>query len=459
MKKKLILAVIEIFVTVSLFAEYLGNKPSIDFTVSPEIFLADEAYEIIGSETDIESQFCVGANGNLLINFKLLNFIEEYDSTIKKYNVFGFYLKNSYSAHALTKRQFFDISLGGGIHGVFPGILRIGIEAGLLYSPINNNLIFENFFGYMDEKITAGLRLNFSDKYALWEVLFAWNFRFDIRNKTYNKLLEEKAIQNQNDWINNHSFQKEQKVGDIPYFRQMIKKINSEVDDNIFEIPLIVKGYNTRENTEVVEEIILTSHKSDSIKKEEIVLKISTEEEKRLALNEILQEYNVMQELKKRAAENDRLEKEKQAKIFKAAVASKKVNVIADYIKENYDQQYFDESAYNEIAKLLAKNNNVQLKELPAISNPYALDRNCIYLANNVSVYQWTGNGTFLAQNFHGDMIYIRSVYDLTAIEKYADDIFLIYAGTFEYTYVSAGVQVVPQFDVIYIIKDSPHDK
>lgn len=83
----------------------------------------------------------------------------------------------------------------------------------------------------------------------------------------------------------------------------MIKKINSEVDDNIFEIPLIVKGYKTRENTEVVEEIILTSHKfatdqSDSIKKEEIVLKISTEEEKRLALNEILQEYNVMQELK-----------------------------------------------------------------------------------------------------------------------------------------------------------------
>lgn len=42
MKKKLILAVIEIFVTVSLFAEYLGNKPSIDFTVSPAIFLAFE---------------------------------------------------------------------------------------------------------------------------------------------------------------------------------------------------------------------------------------------------------------------------------------------------------------------------------------------------------------------------------------------------------------------------------
>lgn len=456
MKKKLILAVIEIFVTVSLFAEYLGNKPSIDFTVSPEIFLT---FEEKFSGTDIESQFGGGANGNLLINFKLANFIYGYGFTIEKNNVFGFYLKNSYSALALTKRQFFDISLGGGIHGVFPGILRIGIEAGLLYSPINNNLIFENFFGYMDEKITAGLRLNFSDKYALWEVLFAWNFRFDIRNKTYNKLLEEKAIQNQNDWINNHSFQKEQKVGDIPYFRQMIKKINSEVDDNIFEIPLIVKGYNTRENTEVVEEIILTSHKSDSIKKEEIVLKISTEEEKRLALNEILQEYNVMQELKKRAAENDRLEKEKQAKIFKAAVASKNVNVIADYIKENYDQQYFDESAYNEIAKLLAKNNNVQLKELPAISNPYALDRNCIYLANDVSVYQWTGNGTFLARNFHGDMIYIRSVYDLTAIEKYADDIFLRYAGTYEYTSVSAGFQVVPQFDVIYSIKGIPHGK
>ena len=123
-------------------------------------------------------------------------------STIKKYNVFGFYLKNSYSAHALTKRQFFDISLGGGIHGAFP-MIPIGLEAGLLYSPINNNLIFEDFVGYMGEKITAGLRTNIyfdNDIKALLEVLFAWNFRFDIRNKTYNKLFEEKAAQNQNGW-------------------------------------------------------------------------------------------------------------------------------------------------------------------------------------------------------------------------------------------------------------------
>ena len=108
MKKKLILAVIEIFVTVSLFAEYLGNKPSIDFTFSPELFLAfEEKY----SGMDIESQLGGGANGNLLINFKLANFIYGYGSTIEKNNVFGFYLKNSYSALALTKRQFFDISL------------------------------------------------------------------------------------------------------------------------------------------------------------------------------------------------------------------------------------------------------------------------------------------------------------------------------------------------------------
>lgn len=121
---------------------------------------------------------------------------------LKKNNVFGFYLKNSYSALALTKRQFFDISLGGGIHGAFP-MIPIGMEAGLLYSPINNNLIFEDFVGYMGEKITAGLRTNIyfdNDIKALLEILFAWNFRFDIRNKTYNKLFEEKAAQNQNGW-------------------------------------------------------------------------------------------------------------------------------------------------------------------------------------------------------------------------------------------------------------------
>lgn len=148
MKKKLILAVIEIFVTVSLFAEYLGNKPSIDFTVSPEIFLA---FEEKFSGTDIESQFGGGANGNLLINFKLANFIYGYGFTIEKNNVFGFYFQKSYSALALTKRQFFDISLGGGIHGAFP-MIPIGMEAGLLYSPINNNLILKTLLAIWARK-------------------------------------------------------------------------------------------------------------------------------------------------------------------------------------------------------------------------------------------------------------------------------------------------------------------
>ena len=51
-------------------------------------------------------------------------------------------------------------------------------------------------------------------------------------------------------------------------------------------------------------------------------------------------------------------------------------------------------------------------------------------------------------------MIYIRSVYDLSAIDKHADCVYLRYAGTFEYNSISAGVQVVPQFDLIYNIED-----
>ena len=99
------------------------------------------------------------------------------------------------------------------------------------------------------------------------------------------------------------------------------------------------------------------------------------------------------------------------------------------------------------------------MKELPEISNPYSLDKSCIYFAQGISVYQWTGKGTFLANSSERELLYIRSVYDLSTIEKYGNSVFLRYAGVFEYNSISAGVQVVPQFDLIYTIKIIPNDK
>ncbi len=469
MNKKLILALIGFFVNVSIFAEYLGEQPSIDFTLSPEIFLGNEQKS---SNSGIKSHSGYGATGNLLLNLKFTNKIYEYDSTIEKYNVFGFYLKNSYSAHSIKNGQTFDTKIGGGIHGALP-IIPIGMEVGLLYTPVFSNLILEDFVGYMGDKITVGIRTSVcftDDTPVLMEFLLGWNLRFDIRNKTYKRMLEqmleEKEVQDQKDWKINHSFQKEQKVGDIDFFRQMLKGSNLNFDESIYDIPLIVTGYTSKDNSEILLAILLSSHnlsevKIDSLKEETMLktLKISTEEEKQEALNEIILEYNIQNEIKKRTIENELLKKAKQAKLFNAAVSSRNINIIADYIKDNYDQEYFDYSAYNEIAKLLDKNPDVELKNLPAISNPYGLDRNCIYLANDIYLYQWTGNGTFLAKDFYNDLIYIRTVYDLTGIEQYTDNVFLRYAGTFEYNSISAGIQVVPQFDLIFNIKGIPHGK
>ncbi|MBO6219508.1 MAG: hypothetical protein J6N81_08045 [Treponema sp.] len=142
-------------------------------------------------------------------------------------------------------------------------------------------------------------------------------------------------------------------------------------------------------------------------------------------------------------------------KLFNAAVASKSLSKLTDYIKKNWDEAHFQYSAFEEVAKLLAKDSGVKMKKLPySITNPYSLDRNCIYIEDQLSVYQWTGRGTFLAQTSEGIMIYIRSVYDLSTIDKHADCVYLRYAGTFEYNSISAGVQVVPQFDLIYNIED-----
>lgn len=83
--KKIIFIILSILASSFVSAEYLGNKPSVDFTFSPEFFLTDE---IKISNVDSESHFGVGVNGNLLINLKLANFIYGYGSNIEKDNVF-----------------------------------------------------------------------------------------------------------------------------------------------------------------------------------------------------------------------------------------------------------------------------------------------------------------------------------------------------------------------------------
>ena len=313
--KKIIFIILSILASSFVSAEYLGNKPSVDFTFSPEFFLADE---IKISNVDSESHFGVGVNGNLLINLKLANFIYGYGSNIEKDNVFGFYLKNSYSGTALTSRQYFDMNFGGGIHGAFP-MIPIGMEIGVLYSPIYNNLSLEDFVGYIGDKITAGIRTNVGLNYDRinLELLFAWNFRFDIRNKTYKRIFEEKAEQNQKDWIKTHSFEKEARVSDFDFLTDFIKNGNLNIYNEICDFHLTARYYKDRKGSDILQEIILTYHTLGNGKPgteeyiifttKKIPLSFRTDEEKENSLNLILAEYNTRKEQKARIAENRRL--------------------------------------------------------------------------------------------------------------------------------------------------------
>ncbi len=263
------------------------------------------------------------------------------------------------------------------------------------------------------------------------------------------------------------------KIEDIEYLAMSILNGDRHFDNSFLEIPVTAEFYRqmTADGNYWLEfsepflrDITFTKHTLGNGKvgteeyitwsEEKTTLPFYTEEEKDKAFKVLVEEYDVRQEHKVRIAENNRLAEENQKKLFNAAVASKSLSKLTDYIKKNWEERYFQHSAFEEIAKLLAKDSSVKMKDLPHITNPYNLDRNCIYLEDQLSVYQWTGRGTFLAQTSERIMIYIRSVYDLSTIDKYADCVYLRYAGTFEYNSISAGVQVVPQFDLIYNIED-----
>ncbi len=260
-------------------------------------------------------------------------------------------------------------------------------------------------------------------------------------------------------------------VRDIDYLENSILNNGKKYDNSIFDIPLNVYYYRRRNETDsdwleysepFIREIKFTRHTlSDGepgtnnyiLREEEIVtLAFVTDEDKQKAFTEIEQEYYSMREWNKRFADNNRLAEERQNALYITAVNSKDAKKLADYIRKNSEELYFKNEAYNEIAKIVSKNKNIQIKKLPSIPNPYSLDKNYIYIANRISVQQWTGNGTFLAKTDKGDMIFIRNVYDISAIGTNINTAYLKYAGSFEYNSTGAGIQVVAQFDLLYNI-------
>ena len=268
------------------------------------------------------------------------------------------------------------------------------------------------------------------------------------------------------------------KVGDIPFFVETILNSENKFEDSILDIPIITEYYRRWWSYLIFENwygasepfirtIRFTQHKlSNGIlgtdeyleySEDEVSWPFYTEAEKQKAFEAIVAEYDCLQQHENRVrqnifiAENQRkIEEEKYNTLYNDAITSKNIDTIAEYIKENRYSGYFFNDAYNEIAKILTKNDNIKLQELLSISNPYSLDKNCIYLDKYLSVHQWTGDGTFLAKTGTGELVYIRNVYDLSAVKSSGQNAYLKYIGTYEYSSVGAGLQVVAKFDLIY---------
>lgn len=313
MKKRYFLVILVLFRTFSLFADMLGNKPSIDFVLSPDISLFGRIGNGIG----------VATNGTLKTNFKFVNLLKWdeglFGNTKKLFseNIFGIYLKNTYSAGIIIDGdKYFDIKIGSGIHGQVP-FIPFSLETGVSYSPILNDWFFDFFVGFMGLNMTTGIRGSycFSRHFDL-EFVFAWNFKFDVRKSNYKKILDNYKVEV---WIPRHTSMRRATVRQIDFLRDAVANSNTNFSDTIFDIPVDIQyyGYWDGKWVEIVKSISFTSHKLGNgevgtdgyitYTTEEVSLPFCTDEEKKIAFDKIIEEYNTRQEQKARIAENRRL--------------------------------------------------------------------------------------------------------------------------------------------------------
>ena len=463
MKKIICVMFISLLFIFSVFPEFNGNIPSIDFTFSPEGFIGT------GFQDD-KTIWGTGINGVIQANFKIVN--KPYENIFSKQpfsmnNVFGLYLKNSYSAIAFTSKKYLEMGIGGGLH-LAGKELPLGLELGMMYNPISKLFCIDSFLGYLGEKVTFGVRSNYyieKPTFAIIDVVFGWNFRFDIRNSYYNEVFDSKIQKKRNEWIIRNTYTKDVFVKDIEYFVERIKNCFTSYDDSILNIPIRIECFEEKNGNEVIQNISFVKHSlSNGIlgtseyiawQGENVKLQFTTEYEKIIAFDSIVAENQCRLQQAKRIAENDEIERNEHEAIYKKVIASKNLKTIADYINKNYESKFFHDEAYVELAKVLSNDNSVELKELPYIKNPYGLDKNCLYYCNYLSVFQWTGNGSLLAEFDTNKVIFIRNVYDLTKIDGAVRNGYLKYIGTHEYSSVSAGIQVVAEFDLVYSL-DAP---
>ncbi|MBD5412421.1 MAG: hypothetical protein HDR51_06725 [Treponema sp.] len=320
MKKRHFFMILALFQTLSLFADMIGNKPSIDFVLSPEISLFVSDMEGTGTSATVV------ANGTLKTDFKFVNFLcwdegltwwNINNGKLFSENIFGIYLKNTYSAGIfLNGNKYFDIKIGGGVHGQFP-LIPFGLETGVSYSPVLNDWFFDFFCGGMGQHITTGIRGSYCfsrHRYFDTEFVFAWNFKFDIRKSNYKKIFDnyQKEV-----WIPTHTRMRTETVRDIAFLKNAVVNSNKNFGDTIFNIPITIQYYEHWDKGEVIQKIAFTSHKLGNgevgtegyitYTTEEVSLPFYTDEEKRNTFDKIVEEYNIRQEQKARIAENRRL--------------------------------------------------------------------------------------------------------------------------------------------------------
>lgn len=405
------------------------NKPSIEFSVKPEIF-----YGVGVSEKETEQD--IGVNGEIRINLKLLN--DFYNNYLVLDKVFGLYFNNTYSFfYDLSKPQG-NIFLGAGFFYFDSDMMNLKTEIGGIYNPSLNKWGFDCSISWCLGGGSYGIRSSFLSEKINMEFFVGYSFCYDINEKK--------------NWIETHTHKSEKLVKDVPDLYFKIVNSDKNFETIIYTIPVTIEYYTDKKGNVVLKTIRIKKHSlgegelgsKEYINLKEIEVVYTNYDD---AFVGIVEEYDVLLEKKRREQENEQILQEKHDLIYNEALKS--IEGIIKYINENQNTKFFRKEAYQEIAKKITKNNNIRLVDLPYITNPYNLEKDCLYFVSQMKVFQWTGNGSFLAEVSRNN-IFIRNVYDLSKIETTIQNVFLKYTGTFEYTSTSNVFIVVPEFDLVY---------
>jgi hypothetical protein len=229
---------------------------------------------------------------------------------------------------------------------------------------------------------------------------------------------------------------------------QITSSFTAEIIDGVmyisFSEPLYRSNYDSYPATSVTQELMAerVTEKwkvfSESIHQKTIELQMEVKKE----------------ELAKRKVEEDELRLKAIAETkYQEALNTPGLDVLVEYIKKNWRDEYFNRDSYIEIARRLTNNKDVKYTEINYINeNPYAFEKDIIYFCDGQSTFgitQWMDKG--ILATIRDTPLFIESVPNIKAINGRAiRNAYMRYKGTTKMIYANGAEKILPVFDILY---------